>query len=646
MVARLRTRLPSLVHTCNRFPRRTLGTFCLIAAMSWLTPAFAATYYVDPTTGVNTNNGTSASTPWKNPPGTRTANDSGFSSTAWGAVTTSAKVQCGDVILLKGGSTQASAQGGAWRIDANYYTNNCTTGSRLTLRIATSAEWSGSSGNFIIDGTGMTPTCVNACGSGGYVALVDVEGVNYVVLQGQGATQRLEIKNGASGPHGELSFGLLVTNGPGSQGDGFKGQWLTVHNNTGAGIEVSTWKNWLVANTISYSNGGPGYGAGSQSDLKVTNGGFVDAEAYGNGTAAYGGFADAYFFVGGNTLWCVRCAAHDNVQRGFNTGSILNNNAATYLFRDMRAYNNGTSTDPNVSKNAFGFSGTDLLDQFPQQNFVVGAILYRNTQLGAWMGYGDGWVELWHGVFFGNGYGTNPDGDAKYDRSSDYAGVYNSIFQRRSYTQAPWTYGNANQARDRAPRSDYNLYHPASADSEWFSYFNFQGGSFNSTGRTFAQAASGQTGFTGSHELIGAVYNPLFVATDDTEYANNDFHLQSGSAAIDKGQFLMRANGAGANASTINVLGNGNSNDPRNYFIAPNSYLDATPDTIQIQGCGQVTITAMTATSISFTPSCASWANGAGVHLPWNGTSPDIGAFESGVQVTTLPAPANLRMVP
>ncbi len=646
MVARLRTRLPSLVHTCNRFPRRTLGTFCLIAAMSWLTPAFAATYYVDPTTGVNTNNGTSASTPWKNPPGTRTANDSGFSSTAWGAVTTSAKVQCGDVILLKGGSTQASAQGGAWRIDANYYTNNCTTGSRLTLRIATSAEWSGSAGNFIIDGTGMTPTCVNACGSGGYVALVDVEGVNYVVLQGQGATQRIEIKNGASGPHGEMGFGLLVTNAFGAQGDGFKGQWLAVHHNTGAGIEVSTWKNWLVANTISYSNGGPGYGAGSQSDLKVTNGGFVDAEAYGNGTAAYGGFADAYFFVGGNTLWCVRCAAHDNVQRGFNTGSILNNNAATYLFRDMRAYNNGTSSDPNVSKNAFGFSGPDLLDQFPQQNFIVGAILYRNTQLGAWMGYGDGWVELWHGVFFGNGYGTNPDGDAKYDRSSDYAGVYNSIFQRRSYTQAPWTYGNANQARDRAPRSDYNLYHPASADSEWFSYFNFQGGSFNSTGRTFAQAAAGQAGFTGAHELIGATYNPLFVKTDDTTYANNDFHLQSGSAAIDKGQFLMRANGAGANASTINVLGNGNSNDPRNYFIAPNSYLDATPDTIQIQGCGQVTITALTATSISFTPSCASWANGAGVHLPWNGNSPDIGAFESGVQVTTLPAPANLRMVP
>jgi len=588
-----------------RLQRTIVGTFSLMAALSWLTPAFAATYYVDPVTGTNTNNGTSASTPWKNPPGTRTANNSGFSSAAWGAITTSAKVKCGDVILLKGGSTQASAQGGAWRIDQNYYTNNCTTGARITLRIATSAEWSGSAGNFIIDGTGITGTCVNFCGSGGYIALVDVEGVNYVVLQGQSPTQRIEIKNTARGPNTELGMGLLVTNGFGTQGDGFKGQWLTVHDNTGAGIEVSTWKNWLVANTISYNNGAPGYGAGAQSDLKVTNGAFVDAEAYNNGTAQLGGFADAYFFVGGNPLWCVRCTAHDNVQRGFNTGTINNNNNGLFLFRDVRAYNNGTTTDPNMSKNGLGLSGPDLLDQFPQQNFIVGAVLYRNTQMGVWMGYGDGWVELWHGTFFGNGWGTNPDGDTKYDRSSDYAGVFNSIYQRRSYTVSPWSWGNANNARDRAPHSDYNLYHPASADSESFSNFNFQTGSFSSTGRTFAQAAAGQTGFTGAHELIGATYNPLFVKTDDTTYANNDFHLQSGSPAIDKGQFLMRANGAGTNASTINVLGNGNSNDPRNYFIAPNSYLDAAADTIQIQGCGQVTITAMTATSISFSPACS-----------------------------------------
>src|SRR5262245_2987183 len=176
MVARPMTRCLSLAHMCNRFPRRTLGTLCLIAAMSWLTPAFAATYYVDPASGANTNNGTSPGTAWKTPPGTRTVNNSGFISTAWGAITTSAKVQCGDVMLLKGGSTQGSAQGGAWRIDANYYTNNCTAGPRITLRIATSAEWSGSAGNFIIDGTGITGTCVNFCGSGGYVALVDVEG--------------------------------------------------------------------------------------------------------------------------------------------------------------------------------------------------------------------------------------------------------------------------------------------------------------------------------------------------------------------------------------------------------------------------------------------------------------------------------------
>jgi len=94
-----------------------LGTLGLMAALSWLTPAFAATYYVDPATGTNTNNGTSSTTPWQNPPGTRTPSDldsdgcNGFISCTWGdlsttplgPISTTNKIQCGDVILLKGG---------------------------------------------------------------------------------------------------------------------------------------------------------------------------------------------------------------------------------------------------------------------------------------------------------------------------------------------------------------------------------------------------------------------------------------------------------------------------------------------------------------------------------------------------------------
>jgi PKD repeat protein len=616
--------------------KRTI--LCMLFLFLSVPFAHAATYYVDPATGNNANAGAATGTAWKNPPGTRTTTNSGFISSTWGSISTSAKVQCGDTILLKGGSTQTSTQGGAWRIDNNYYTATCTTGSRITIRIATVGEWAGSTSNFIIDGTGVTPTCVNNCGSGGYDALVDVEKVNYIQLLGQSASQRIEIKNTPAGPAGasEYGMGLLLDNFALAQGDGFKAQWLSIHDNNGAGVEVVNWKNWNIGQVISFNNGLPGFGAGGQSDSPMTNGAFVDTEAYNNGTRAQPGFADAYFFLGGNPLWCVRCTAHDNIQRGFNTGTVSDAIVSTFLFRDMRAYGNGTSADPNIAKAGFGFSGPDQLDQFTQYNFIVGAVLYRNVQLGAWMGYGDGWVEMWHATMFGNGYGTNPDGDVKYDRSSDLAAVYNSIFQHRSYNPAPWTYGNANFARDRAPKSDYNVYHPASADTENFSYFNFQAG-FSTTARTFAQAAAGQAGFTGAHDLIGLTYNPLFVATDDTTYASNDFHLQNGSPAIDHGQFLMRANGAGTSATTVTVLGNGNSNDPRNYFIGPLSYLDAVPDLIQIQGCGQVTITAITATTISFTPAC-SWVTGAGVHLAYNGAAPDSGAFEATV---APPAPVS-----
>src|SRR5207244_3260407 len=154
------------------------------------------------------------------------------------------------------------------------------------------------------------------------------------------------------------------------------------------------------------------------------------------------------------------------------------------------------------------------------------------------------------------------------------------------------------------PVSDYNIYRPAASDSEEFSGFSFRSREFASAGRTFAQAATGQTGFTGTNDLIGFSYDPRFIATDDTNYANNNFNLAAGSPASDSGQFLMRASGAGAAATTINVLGNGLSNDPRVYFMSAASFLEAAPDRIQIEGCGEVTITAMTSTSISFTPAC------------------------------------------
>lgn len=101
---------------------------------------------------------------------------------------------------------------------------------------------------------------------------------------------------------------------------------------------------------------------------------------------------------------------------------------------------------------------------------------------------------------------------------------------------------------------------------------------------------------------------------------------------------MFRTNSAGS-GTIISVLGNGGSNDPRHYFIGPDSYHQANPDTIQIQGAvcqdavaqrgsaERAKIISMTANSITLDRSCT-WSTGAGIHLPWNGSSPDMGAFE------------------
>jgi hypothetical protein len=602
---------------------------------------FAQTFYVDPASGANTNSGTGPASAWRNPPGARNSGDSGFASTTWGSISQSAKVPCGSTILLLGGRTYTSSQGGAWRIDPTYYPTSCTASARIAIRVATASEWSGSTGPFTFDGSGITSTCMNFCGGGGVAALIDVEGVNFITVGGVSATQRLIVKNGGSGAGGAMGQGIAVTNGYNPQASGFRGQWLELANNAGAGIDVSRWKNWIVTNSIAHDNRGPGFAIGQQNDHTVNNGAYVDATAYNNAISEFPGYADAFFFVGGIQMWCVRCTAYSNWQRGYNTGQLNGTYNMSYHFRDMRSWNNGLTSNNNIAKAGFGFSGDDLVGGALQQNFVVGALIYRNPFAGGWLGYGNGWVEMWNATLYGNGW-ANGGGDLEYDRSSDQAAVFNSILQKRSYNNI-WSWNNANIITDHAPVSNYNIYRPVSADTEAVATFNYQSGGFSSAGRTFAAASAGQMGFFGANDLVGLRYDPHFTAPNDTNYSTADFTIGAGSAALDSGQFLMRASSAGTNATTVNVLGNGLSNDPRNYFISSTSYLDAAPDRIQIQGCGQVTITSMTATSISFSPAC-SWASGAGVHLPWSGSRPDRGAFESGA---AAPAPpTNLRVIP
>jgi hypothetical protein len=85
--------------------------------------------------------------------------------------------------------------------------------------------------------------------------------------------------------------------------------------------------------------------------------------------------------------------------------------------------------------------------------------------------------------------------------------------------------------------------------------------------------------------------------------------------------------------------------DPRNFFMSPSTYPGSAGDSIQIEGCGRRTVTNLTATSITFTGGSCSWADGAGIHRPWNGNAPDIGAMESGGSGPSAPTPPTLLSV-
>jgi len=222
-----------------------------------------------------------------------------------------------------------------------------------------------------------------------------------------------------------------------------------------------------------------------------------------------------------------------------------------YRFRHLVAYGNGQDCQPSGPLYCLGagfdFSGDDQLGGSRHRNFVVGAVAYRNADVGA-STYGSGELEIWNGVFYGNGWDRPDGGDVWYDRSGDYLGLFNSILQARPYNRL-WGWNNSNMARDITPVSANNLYRPAASDSETFSTFQINGG-FSSSPTTFANASS-QSGFVTASDLLGIARDPRFLNTNDSSYAATDFHLQSDSPAIDKGRFLMRANAAGTTLNTI-----------------------------------------------------------------------------------------------
>ncbi len=611
-------------------------------------PGLAALYYVDPATGANSNTGTTASAAWRTPPGTRNAADSAFAATAWGAITTSNKVRCGDVILLKGGATQTNAHGGAWRLDTNYYSTTCTGSNPMQIRVATAGEWAGSTGPFTLDGSGITATCLNNCGD--VRGLVTIENLGGIELKGISTAQRLVIRDSGLNGVNLNAYGTpnhIVLD------------FLDVSNAGDVGMAIGGVNNWKLANSLVHGSGGHGIDMGLHVDRQTDLGAIVNSEIYGNGqnASAVPFNSDGLYIVATKRFWMINSAVHDEQTNGINGGSVRSGTAQADTYRasirNSRFYKNGIYAGTNSGRSGQSWGGDK--DVTPPHSYVFHFynVWYGHPGPGIWAPHDSGREYIWNQTLFGNGH-QRKNGDILWERTSDQFELRNSIVARRPYTSGAWGANAANTIFDVRPVSNFNLYSFASSATEVLSAFRWSGG-YQLLGVSYANGAA-QLGFSFPGDKISTAalrLDPRFVSigggcdTAGDNFASCDFRLQAGSPAIDAGTYFLRAASGGSNATTISVTrGDPNSStdpevaDPRNFFIAPSSFPGAAGDLIQIQGCGRVTVTSMTASTISFVPAC-SWSNGAGIHLPWNGNGPDIGAYESGgtspTTTTTLP---------
>ncbi len=171
------------------------------------------------------------------------------------------------------------------------------------------------------------------------------------------------------------------------------------------------------------------------------------------------------------------------------------------------------------------------------------------------------------------------------------------------------------------PTLDYNNFFPASQIALSWTY-----GYSNNTYSSFSaySIATGQD----AHSITT---DPKF-----TNVVSNDFTLRAGSPAIDTGDFLTRTTSSGT-GTIIPVL------DAR-YFHNGYGIEGVSGDIIRV-GSNTVTVTDVNYETNTITiDRSISWNKGDGVSYPYSGSKPDIGAFQSGGDMTAPAAPSGLTV--
>lgn len=466
--------------------QRTLLGFLLLGV--WVLTAQATTYFIDPQTGSDSNAGTSQGAPWQTLPGTRTVSNSGFKQAAWGSITTAAKVQPGDILELKAGSTMSSTQGGRLLIDAQYYSHG-TAGSPITIRV--SSTWG--SGAFSYNGAGITVPAFNG--------LVAITQRDHVHVRGADATRRLRLLN-APGDWAMQVFGSSGTHQVGSQL-----AWLDLTDSAKGGLNISYANDWTVTDSLATDNGTVGFAVGGIADENSHSGSFTRCTASGNGALGAGsGIQHGFALYAGTNITYTHCIAHSNVRDGFDFGTSTNSNPHSATVLNSQSYDNG--------EDGYGTNGGSAANNV---STYINSVAFNNVQAG-WHLYSGATAFVYHSVAHHNGDQTAFGGNFMIYSESPFATsatIRNSIgYKPKAYANVySYTSGGLATTID----SDYNLWVPRASNTETFAETPF--------GTAFTYTAP--PSWVGAHDQLGMSIDVAFMATSTSSFAANNYHLDS-----------------------------------------------------------------------------------------------------------------------
>jgi hypothetical protein len=450
--------------------------------------AFAATYYVDYSSGVDTNNGTTKSTPWKHHP---------YMQTFTGSYTHAA----GDIFIFKGGVTWqwttgdrmfplyvkaggASGNSDQYTVDTTWYT-----GSSWSLPIFDGGQQCGGSTTTL----GINATLINDyIWTPSYVVINGLQLQNVgnpsdgsgTAIQFVGGGSSIEIKNCVLNPHGLQAFAYATNTGGTSQH-----YW--VHNNqitnTGRAV-IYSYQGTTLNDVQVYSNNWQGPGS--------TFGSFhLDGLMVGCPTTCTSTvmtnilFYDNYFYG----AWDIATAQYFSA--GWTTNTIMYNNVFS-LENAFSTCTLGTCLSP-------GFVVFGLDDS----NFYI----YNNT--------------FSSDISPGAGVGVNI-ADLNFDTSSGTIVVEGNIFSGAGTDVA------INPVGPSPITIDYNLHNPSRTGGSGYWVLNGWIGTGNFTCNSVSTCSAHGVEAHGVGSSTYSSSYPGFVAIPNGTTGSGNFRLQSSSPAV------------------------------------------------------------------------------------------------------------------